>query len=58
MGHIPSCYPGVVLGVIAVIIPLLLDCSDVAIGTHCPSSEQWLTAVGVGALLVVLGCGC
>ena len=50
-------YPGVMLGVIAIIVPLSLDCSDVAIGTNCPPCEQWLTAVGVGALLVVLGCG-
>jgi len=50
-------YPGVVLGVIAVVVLLSLDHSDVAIGTHCPPCEQWLAVVGVGALLVMLGCG-
>jgi hypothetical protein len=38
-------YPGVV----AVVVPLPLDRSDVAVSTHYPPCEQWLAAVEVGA---------
>ena len=47
-------YPGVVLVVIAVVVPLL-DPSNVAINTHYPPCEQWLAAVVVGALLFHCG---
>jgi len=47
-------YPGIMLVVIAIVIPSL-DPSNIAINIHYPPCKQWLTAVVVGALLFRCG---
>ena len=53
-GAIKLGYPGIMLVVVAIVIPSL-DPGNVAINTHYPPCKQWLMAVVVGALLFCCG---